>query len=134
MGHILAHVAPGKLKLNLTCDTESCSFASKVFEPFRRRPRLLGELHIRFNKYSSYRQLGCMAEDARRCAVDDAPYVQSQAQEPFPFFKLPPEVRRSILEYTNLVTLLREVQWQPGSGFSIPTVSASAKTRTSAAN
>jgi hypothetical protein len=122
IGHILSHVAPGKLKLNLTCDTERRSLASKAVEPFKRWPGLLGDLQIRFNESFTHRQLVCIAEDARRRAVVDAPEVQRQAQEPFPFFELPLEVRRSILEYTNLVTPLREVQWQPGSGFSIQTV------------
>ena len=42
---------------------------------------------------------------------------KTRPTEPFRFFDLPLELRREVLQYTNLVTPLRQVQWSQKLGF-----------------
>lgn len=45
--------------------------------------------------------------------------LMTDTPSPFPFFALPWELRRQVLQYTDLITPFHEFQWSPRSGYSV---------------
>ena len=110
--YMATHLKTSQLQLHLVCDVEDIETARQVVKPLM-DTQLLADCAIRLaqNPDSSIQHL------ARDTAMRATGYLQDQSTSPFRFLDLPLELRQKILEYTNLVTPLREVQWSPENGF-----------------
>ena len=109
----LSVVAPERLTLSLVCDIDpqhprALQTAKSVVAPIRRLPRLR-ECHIRLAKTADAR-LQKLARDAvvDACGI---PQPSSRPSSAATLASLPRELRIRILEYTDLITPLREVTW-----------------------
>lgn len=108
--NILAHATPGQLSLHLICDTGDSKKTAAVLLPLYDFPGRLFELDLRLlDRKGGDPKLSILAREAA---------LQAQAPNPrasgyFRFFDLPPEIRRNIFEYTNLVAPFRKVHWEP---------------------
>lgn len=108
--HMLKHAAPGQLRVHVICDVfEDMALAREVLAPFNEFPGLLKELEL------------CLSSTRDRDLTKLLSEVVIRAQAPsndgqigyFPFFKLPPEIRRLIFSYTGLVLPYRNALWLP---------------------
>lgn len=108
--YLAAHIKPSSLQLHLICDADGIETATRVLEPLRRFPRL-AECDIRLARQPD-RDLQNMAQHVatQAMAYPDFGLV-------FQYFSLPQEIRIQILEYTDLVTPLCEVEWNPERNF-----------------
>ncbi|KAI1801262.1 hypothetical protein F4811DRAFT_535417 [Daldinia bambusicola] len=117
--HILSNATPGKLKLYLICDLaeENSEWMSAALQPLLDFPGVLSECELRLHGDKDSRITEFAEEMARR--IKGAP--PNIRKGPFPYMKLPTEIRRNILEYTDLVAPGNQVQWNPNKGFHICT-------------
>lgn len=115
--HILEHVDPKSIVLRLACDTSGKSdHASAIVQPLLDFPGALRVCELRLGDERDPR-LSAMALEAACRATGN--YSEPKLRKgAFRFFDLPHEIRSSILEYTDLVTPYRQVQWSPQTGFS----------------
>ena len=108
--HILSHARQEVLQLDLVCDVESFDLASMVLQPLSQAHNL-ADCSIRL----SPQQSPVLRELARSTALRATGGKTTLPQ--FQFSELPREIQLQILEYTDLVTPLREVEWTPGYGY-----------------
>lgn len=111
--HILSHAPPRTLTLHLVCDTGDGDETAAVLQPLVDRPGILKDIELRLHP-GRYTHISSLAqyEAARIKGLD--PSLRSK---PFRFYALPPELRRAVLHYTDLVTPYNQVQWSPIHGF-----------------
>ncbi|KAI1385633.1 uncharacterized protein F4822DRAFT_413776 [Hypoxylon trugodes] len=111
--HVLSHTKPQKLRLRLVCDTgEDKELTSAILKPLLDFPGILGEFEVRIHS----------RRNTQFCILAREIYTQVMCPDvvrPFNFTKLPPEVRRNILTYTDLVAPSCQVQWSASAGFYI---------------
>ncbi|KAI1464878.1 uncharacterized protein F4812DRAFT_440809 [Daldinia caldariorum] len=88
---------------------------SAVLQPLLDFPGVLTQCELRLHRGKESHITEFAEEMARR--IKGAP--PNIRKKPFPFLKLPPEIRRNILTYTDLVAPGNEVQWNPNLGFHI---------------
>ncbi|KAI0849485.1 hypothetical protein F5Y00DRAFT_261617 [Daldinia vernicosa] len=114
--HVLSNATPGKLKLDLVCDTgeEDSESTSAVLQPLLDFAGVLAECELRLHDKQNSRISKYAEEVALRAKGSNA-----SLQRPFPFMQLPPEIRHEILKYTDLVAPMNQVQWSPNDGFHI---------------
>jgi hypothetical protein len=110
--HIAQHVKPSTLRLNLICDVEDIETAQQVVQPLSQLPTLL-DCSIRFN-FVPEPDLQTLA---RSTAIRLMGHSEASHETAFRFMDLPVELRLQILENTDLVTPLREVEWNPTDNF-----------------
>lgn len=110
--HVLAHIKPSRLRMGLVCDVEDHIMAMQVVEPLRRAP-VLADCAIRLGR----RPDPFLRNLARVTAIRAMGVYCKQDESPFRFLDLPYALRIHILEYTDLVTPLSEVEWNPREGF-----------------
>ena len=110
--YMAAHLKPSQLRLHLVCDAEDLEIARQVAKPITDIP-LLAECSVRLAQQpsSSIKRL------ARETGMRATGYLPDRHTSSFRFLDLPLELRQKILEYTDLVTPLREVEWNPKDGF-----------------
>lgn len=112
--YIASCIKPSVLSLHFTCDVESFDIGELVVDPFRRMP-ILADCSIRLNQGQH--------TPLRKLAVETAVrakgwgYTSREDESPFRFMNLPRELRLQILQYTDLVTPLKEVEWNPKDNF-----------------
>ena len=106
------HLKNFQLKLHLVCDVEDLEIVSQVVKPLM-NTQLLADCVIRF----AQRPDSPMQNLARDTAMRATKYLQSQSTSIFRFLDLPLELRQEILEYTDFVIPLREVEWNSKDGF-----------------
>ena len=112
--YINAHVKSPCLQLHFVCDVKDLEAGTLAVMPFLHFPTLVS-CSVRLGpQYNPVLQ-----ELARKTARKAAAYWTDEPGCPFRFLDLPQELRRQILEYTELVTPLREVEWNPEKGFSL---------------
>ncbi|KAI1208353.1 uncharacterized protein F4807DRAFT_148820 [Annulohypoxylon truncatum] len=117
--HILSHTTPQTLSLRLFCDTGLGETTFAVLWPLKDFPGVLKDCELQL-----YHQPG----DKRLCAIAWETCARAKGLDPdlrnhpFRFFDLPTEIRRHILEYTDLVTPHKEVYWSSAEGFRIACV------------
>ena len=110
--YVIAHVQPFNFQLHLVCDVENLEAAALAIEPLSGTQELLN-CAIRLCQ-----QPDPLIQDlARRAATRAMGRCLDQLDSPFPFLTLPPELRCKVLEYTDLVTPLCEVEWNPEKGY-----------------
>ena len=109
---IMAHTTPYNLRLHFVCDVEDLEAAFQAVEPLL-STRTLADCAIRLGRKPNPRiqDLACTTATRAKGNVPD------RRKSPFRFLDLPPELRRQIFEYTDLVTPLCEVEWNPKDGF-----------------
>ncbi|KAF2234258.1 hypothetical protein EV356DRAFT_502609 [Viridothelium virens] len=108
-------VQPFKLSLHIVCDTADLETAKWVTEPLQGFP-ILADCEIRLGWYRDC-SLQTLAQDTATTAMG---YDTTRSDASFRFQDLAPEIRRQILEFTDLITPLGEVEWTPEKGFSVP--------------
>ncbi|KAK6953638.1 hypothetical protein Daesc_005943 [Daldinia eschscholtzii] len=115
--HILSHATPGKLELYLVCDTaeEDSEATSAVLQPLLDFPGVLAECELRLLSERKKHITDLAEELALRIKGIDP----NLRKGPFPFMRLPTEIRRQVLRYTDLVVPSNQVQWSPNKGFHI---------------
>ncbi|RFU27852.1 hypothetical protein B7463_g8506, partial [Scytalidium lignicola] len=111
--YITAHIKPSCLQLHFVCDVDDLEVATRAVEPLLSAPATLADCSIRLGQQPNAVLQDLAFQTATRatgCHVD-------KPKSLFRFLDLPQELRRQILEYTDLVTPLCEVEWNPEKGF-----------------
>ncbi|KAI1412061.1 hypothetical protein F5Y13DRAFT_200393 [Hypoxylon sp. FL1857] len=113
--HVLSHVTPQRLKLYLICDVgaDNDSFTASVLKPLLDFQGVLGDFELRLDSKRRSRASALARQKVAQVKGLDT-YLHSR---PLPFLKLPAEIRREILKYTDLVTPNSQVQWNSERGF-----------------
>lgn len=113
VNHIAVHIQPSRLQLKFICDIEEdLEAATSILEPFNCFPTL-ATCSIRL----SQRYKPGIQHLVRRTAMRAMNVIPHEPKAPFRFLDLPQELRRLVLEYTDLVTPNCEVVWRPAVGF-----------------
>jgi hypothetical protein len=105
--HIMRYITPFEPHIAFVCNiNKNCDAAEAIIQPFFQFPPLLS-CNIRLSQFVDIR-LGSLA----RKAID---YTQrsSSVHIPFRFFDLPYEIRRMVLECTDLLAPNNHVWWSP---------------------
>ncbi|KAI6085666.1 hypothetical protein F4821DRAFT_240264 [Hypoxylon rubiginosum] len=111
--HILSRIEPGTLTMHLICDTGDSQVTRAVCQPLLEFPGKLKDCQLRIAPKRKQR-LSTLAEDmVARIQGSDA----GGGNKPFRFLDLPIEIRRQILQNTDLVTPGGQVCWSPSKGF-----------------
>ena len=110
--YVIAHVQPFNFRLHLVCDVEDLEAAELAVEPLSSTQTLL-DCALRLCRQPD----PLIQELARKTATRAMGRCLDQIESPFRFLALPPELRCQVLEYTDLVTPLREVEWNPEKGY-----------------
>ena len=110
--YVMAHIKPSTLQLHFVCDVADQDTAMQVLEPFL-NVRTLASCAIRLGSHPDSLLRDLASKTATR-AAGCPPY---RSESPFRFLDLPPEIRRQVLEYTDLITPLCEVAWNPEKAF-----------------
>lgn len=113
--NVLAHANRKRLELRLICDTGDSAETTEALQPLLDHPGSVWRCHIRLDRIW----------DRRLCSLARGVALRAQGlqrddedKKPFRFMELPPEIRLQILEYTDLVMPLRQLEWRAGRGFS----------------
>lgn len=110
--HARAHIAPSSLRLHFLCDVEDLEAAVRAVEPLLSIPTLL-DCNIRLSRHPD----PPLQDLARKTATRATGYRADESCSSFPFLDLPQELRWQILEYTDLVTPLCEIEWNSRGRF-----------------
>ena len=113
MTHVLSCVTPGQLTLHLCCDTGISDATTAILGPLLDRPGVLKDLELRLERRMDDRVSAYAREVAVKVEIEALRYRDAT----FRFLDLPCELRREVLRYTNLVTPLKEVQWNHKDGY-----------------
>ncbi|KAF7593190.1 hypothetical protein BBP40_011820 [Aspergillus hancockii] len=112
--YIAQHIKPSTVQFNFICDLDvgDMETVEQVLCTLGRLPTLL-DCNIR---------LGCEIEPELEALARSTAFKLMGQEEPssdlaFPFMDLPVELRLQVLEHTDLVTPLREVEWNPTDNF-----------------
>ncbi|KAI1077765.1 hypothetical protein F5B20DRAFT_550308 [Whalleya microplaca] len=116
--HILSHTTPRTLNLRLFCDTGISDTTSAVLQPLRDFPGVLKDCELQLHHQKGNSHVRAIAWETSTRAKGLNPELWAR---PFRFFNLPAEIRRRILEYSDLVTPYKEVYWSATRGFRIAT-------------
>ncbi|CZR60241.1 uncharacterized protein PAC_10137 [Phialocephala subalpina] len=114
--YILARIEPFRLRMYFVCDVDGLETAKYLVEPFRSTPTL-ADCSIRLSEQPDPLLQDLAQEVATQAMGYQHRSSLSQTQSAFRFLDLPRELRLQILEYTDLVTPLCEVEWNPESNF-----------------
>lgn len=117
--HVLPNASPKTLNLHLIyhapSDNNADDYTSAIIQPLLESPGALAKCEIRLNAGKIDFRCALAKDTSCRATgrfVDPAPRNGG-----FRFFDLPKELRRHILEYTDLVTPYRQVVWDQEDGF-----------------
>ncbi|OTA90548.1 hypothetical protein M434DRAFT_13866 [Hypoxylon sp. CO27-5] len=111
--HILSHVEPGTLELHIISDTGDSQETRAICEPLVEFPGKLKNCELRLSSRRQNHLSALALETVKRIQGGDP----ASWNTPFRFLDLPFEIRRQILEYTDLVTPYNQVQWNAKKGF-----------------
>ena len=110
--YVIAHVRPFNLQIHLVCDVEDLETAALVMEPLSSTQTLLN-CALRLCQQPD----PLLHDLARKTATRAMGRCLDQIESSFRFMDLPTELRCQVLEYTDLVTPLCEVEWNPEKGY-----------------
>ncbi|KAK8091732.1 hypothetical protein PG997_002093 [Apiospora hydei] len=115
--YVLAHANREELRLQLICDTGHKAATTNVLGPLIAHPGSLRDCEIRLAPKRDDK----LCSLARNAALRVKGLDVELHDKPVRFMDLPPEIRLHILEYTDLVTPCKEIEWRPGcrGGFSV---------------
>ncbi|KAI9738890.1 MAG: hypothetical protein M1818_005203 [Claussenomyces sp. TS43310] len=112
--HLLAHIKPSYLCLYFVCDVNELKTSIQILEP-------LGNIPALSNRSVPLAQQPdpLLRDMAQEVAIRTMGYQNypDHTKSAFRFLDLPRELRIQILEYTDLITPLCEVEWNPESNF-----------------
>ena len=116
MDYITANIKPFSLELYLISDVYDHKIALKIVHPI-----------VKFAKFKRCVIRLCHDRDPALERLAEATSLRAiggqQPPEPNPprlsFLDLPREIRNQVLEYTDLVTPMKEVMWNPKDGYSV---------------
>lgn len=104
VGYLAQNIQPGKLRLSVICDCTDEATAELITQPLLALPTLAA-CDIRLGRYPRTVQ----ADISQSIAL--ALIGQPPQQKPFPFLRLPAELRMRVLQYTQLVHPNGTVKW-----------------------
>lgn len=113
--YLAPHVRPGNLELSFVCDVheENLAAAESVVGALNLFPRLKN-CHVRLSRTPDF-QIRQLARDAvlwgRRISPDEPSCRPTPSLKRTQLINLPEELRLRILEYTDLITPMKEVIW-----------------------
>ena len=110
--YVIAHVQPFNLQIHLVCDVEDLEAAALAMKPLSSTQTLLN-CALRLCRQPD----PLILDLARKTATRAMGRCLDQIESPFRFMDLPTELRCQALEYTDLVTPLCEVEWNPEKGY-----------------
>jgi hypothetical protein len=118
--HLAAHVTPGQLELSLVCDIHpgEVDVAKQVVDGLGLFPRFK-DCHLRLSRTpdAQLRKLAKHVVHQNRGLLGSEPAFSSRLSPVSPqIATLPRELRLRILEYTDLITPLKEVLWTRAHG------------------
>lgn len=107
--------SPGTLELNLVCDVADTETGMAIVQPLLNVTKpCLAKCRIRLSAHK-HLELQRLAQQAVEALVAPAKRVESSSDgsvtKSFPIMDLPVEIRRLILQYTDLVAPHAEVEW-----------------------
>jgi hypothetical protein len=105
--HLISHIKPLTLRLSLLCDSANIERAKKIVEPLR-AVSTLANCWIRLGRKPNHHLQATAQEAAMRAIGHQYPPPSPSV---FRYFDLPPEIRLNILQYTDLVTPTRNIEW-----------------------
>ncbi len=112
--YITAHAKSFSLELYLIADVHDHETALYVVDPILRFAKLK-HCAIRLGHDSD----PTLEEIARNAALRATGRQLDESGLGFRFLNLPPEIRSQVLQYTDLVTPIKEVMWNPKNGYSV---------------
>jgi len=90
---------PGQTELTLICDVDDTSAGARIVDPLMKSLPQLRSCNIRLGRSSADWNLANMARDTSLFMTRSQPL---QSAKPFPFGRLPRELKLNILKYTHL--------------------------------
>ena len=111
MEHMLPAMQPLRLRLHLVCDVDNFATAKDIVAPIY-LTNTLADCAVRLG----YHRDTNLSKLAQRTALQamSKPYPSESA---FRYLDLPVELRRHILEFTDLIAPLKEIQWDSRAGY-----------------
>ncbi|KAB8230880.1 uncharacterized protein BDW43DRAFT_313680 [Aspergillus alliaceus] len=110
--HVAPHIKPLTLRLNFICDVGDVETARAAIRPLYNLP-VLSDCNIRLSSDPDAR----LQKVARDTVFEMTGRHVPSPSCAFRFMDLPVELRLQVLEHTDLVTPLREVEWNPQNNF-----------------
>ncbi|KAL3473411.1 hypothetical protein BJX99DRAFT_261341 [Aspergillus californicus] len=113
---IAPHLTGDQLDLTIICPVWNESTARRLLEPLHHLP-VISNCHIRLGHLNRRNYaIQTMAMKAAKQAMGQNETTQIQ---PFRFFDLPTEIRLLIYQYTDLVSPLNKLNWDPKHGYTL---------------
>ncbi|TVY59259.1 hypothetical protein LCER1_G000480 [Lachnellula cervina] len=112
--YIATCIRPSHLKLYFVCDVEDLKTGHRAVQPLQSLPTL-AECYVRLHQLRQPVLQALAVEAATRAMGGQWALIKDSV--PFRFMDLPREIRFRILEYTDLVTPVSEVEWNPNDNF-----------------
>lgn len=113
--HLLSQISPGTLTLHLISDTGDSSETRAICQPLLEFPGKLKDCELRLGSKQQHHLSVLASSIVTRIRGGDP----DTGTSPFRFLDLPAEIRRHILEYTDLVTPYGQVRWNQKKGFHV---------------
>jgi hypothetical protein len=110
--YLFQHVQQSSLRIFLTCEVEELEAALQAVEPFKGTLFKACSIRLGTQKQPHLKDL------ARKVSKEAMGYIELFTT-PFRMLDLPIEVRHQILEYTDLVTPILEVEWNQIDRYSV---------------
>lgn len=105
--YIFAHILPSTLNFGLACDVSTLEAAQLILAPLSTAPPF-ASCAIRLAQKPDL-TLQALARDTAATTTTSDSHVN--LAPPFPFLRLPPELRKHVLSFTDLISPLQEIQY-----------------------